>query len=134
MTKKEQAAFKALRKELALERAWRFSEAVEPDVPVPTSYDKRSFGYLPMGSPMSGYGGRVEKASSSSVSHTWGSDAWHEPGTRCGSQNGVRLYSSEALAWQALRHEACAEARRKLAEIDARIEALEKAEREVNHA
>jgi len=126
MTKKEQAAFAELEKQLRLERAWRFSEAVEPDVPKPTSYDKRSIGYLPMGSPLSAYGGRVEKASSCSGSHAWGSDAWDEKRNRSGSQNGVWLYSSEALAWRALRHEACVEARRKLAEIDAKIEALER--------
>jgi hypothetical protein len=126
MTKKEQAAFAELQKQLRLERAWRFSEAVEPDVPKPTSDEKRCIGYLPMGSPLSAYGG-VEKASSCSGSHAWGSDAWHEKRNRSGSsQNGVCLYSSEALAWRALRHEACVEARRKLAEIDAKIEALEK--------
>lgn len=126
MTKKEQAAFAELEKQLRLERAWRFTEAVEPDVPVPTE-SKRSIGWRPNGNPLGTFGGRVDKASSSSVSHCLGEMAWDERwSSRNGSQGSRRLYSSEVLAWRALRHQACVEARQKLADIDARIEELER--------
>jgi len=126
MTKKEQAAFAELENQLRLERAWRFTEAVEPDVPVPTG-GKRSIGWLPLGNALGAFSGGVEKASSGSVSHCYGEKAWNEEwSSRNGSQCARRLYSSEALAWRALRHQACAEARQKLADIDARIEELER--------
>ena len=125
MTKKEQAAFAALQEELRIAKAWRFSDPVEPDLPVPTDH-KRSIGWLPNGNPLGPFGGRVDKASSSSVSHCWGEKAWDEQWCgRNGSQGSRRLYSREIDAWRALRHQACVEARQKLADIDRRIEELE---------
>jgi hypothetical protein len=115
MTKKEQREFENLQGELIKARAFRFTDKVEPDVPIP-QWPGLVKGWIGVG-PTSNHP-RVEKACSSSVSHNIG--GWEKTTT----QQAKRLYSSELLAWKALRYEVEQECASKLARIDEQISAL----------
>lgn len=120
MTKKEQAALDAVKKELALERAMRYSGPVEPDVPAPGYNDPVALGWAVV----SCYGSyRAEKAACNSVFHRIGADAWAECRRGTGwSQRTMRLFSTKILALQSARHQTWLEAQAALARIDAEIE------------
>lgn len=114
MTKKEREEMERLRRELIEATAFRFTEAVAPDVDVPAFNDFISNikGFL-----FNDYwqSPRVEKACSSRVSHAFGRD------DQTTTQGPRRLYSSRLLALKALRHCLEKQAAKKLAEIDAMI-------------
>ncbi len=109
MTKKERAEMDATIFELGRVAALRWTQPVEPDVPVPKWLD-RSRGWLPAYD-------RVELAWSSSVSH--GRGEWREHGS--GSQGARALYSTPTLALRALRYAIEHEAAIKLMKIDRMI-------------
>jgi hypothetical protein len=116
MNKKEQAEVAELRRQLAIARALRFTDPIEPDLGIPDSFQRVVNGWdfhIPAVD-----GLRVEKACASSISHSWGN--WDKTTT----QGPCRLYSTELLAAMAARSVLamnCAEA---LAKADAKIEAL----------
>lgn len=116
MTKKEQAVVDNLKRELALARAFRRTDKVEPDVPIPTSHgtDALAKGFLYAGS-LSDYP-RVEIACSSAVHHAFGRD------DKTTTQNATRLYSTRLLALRALRHEVENSCAQRLARVDQDIE------------
>lgn len=116
LTKQQQAEFDALRDQLAIERAMRFTRDVEPDVPIPSG-GGLSVGYLPsvdtyyyVRNPV----GAVE-ACSSAVHHGRGSK------TKTSSQGAVRLYSTRLLALEAGRRQLELEFAKKLAAADRAI-------------
>lgn len=110
MTKKEQAALEAALTQSAL----RATSPQIPDVPLPTSWDALSKGWLPVAA---GYdSARAEPACSSSVHHATGQT--HKTTTQ-----GPRvLFSSRLSALRQLRYETEQEAARKLRRIDRMIE------------
>lgn len=88
---------------------------IAPDISIPSGgYNKLTRGWL--FTVFTGYGenGRVYKACSSSVGH---GDGWE----KTTSQNGVRLYSTELKATQALRQSFARKYEESLNKIDARI-------------
>lgn len=121
MNKKEQAEMDALRKELAIAKALRFTDKVKPDVPPPTgggfsngSMDlTRGWDAHACLSSYNSY--RVEKACSSSVHHGTG---WE----KTSSQWPRHLYSTRLLALRACRNQLEELVARSLAEIDLDIE------------
>lgn len=123
MTKKEQVAFDALRKELALERAMRYSGPVEPDVEKPENWSGLAKGWAMHAWDLNF---RIEKGATTSGSHFTGESAWEwSRDARSGSQQSIPLYSTRALALLAARHQIWLNAQASLARIDAEIEALE---------
>jgi len=114
MNKKEQAAFDAAVKEARLFRALNWTSPISPDVPIPSGSGTIVNGWL--------YhvydNGRVEKACTSSVHHSFGN--WD----RTTTQNPRSLYSTELLAYKAMRHEMERAFAEKLAAVDAKIAAL----------
>jgi hypothetical protein len=113
MNKKEQAEMERLRDELRLAKALRFTEKVEPDVPIPESFSGLAKGFLYnsyLAEP------RVVPACSSSVSHGWGNS------DRTTTQQPRRLYSTRLLALRACRHDLEKQCAKLLADIDAQIE------------
>lgn len=115
MNKKEQAAFEELKTELRLARAMRFTEPVEPDIPIPNgSILTKGF----MFNAYHGIGGdRVVRACSSAVGHGFDRD------DRADTKMPRRLYSSRLLALKAMRHSVEEDVAQRLANIDAQIEA-----------
>jgi hypothetical protein len=113
MNKKEQAEMEALRDELRIARALRFTEKIEPDVDIPTSTEE-SEGYM-----FNAYSQRVTPSRSRMGSHLVGECSW--------SQQGKRLYSTELLAYTAMRYEVERDCAKKLAVIDKKIESLRQA-------
>jgi hypothetical protein len=94
----------------------RFTEAVEPDVPIPGSYDDLAKGFL-FSEHIGGWSGpRVEPACSSSIYHSFGND------DRTTTQGARRLYSTRLLALRGLRHEVEKKCAAILADIDKQIE------------
>jgi hypothetical protein len=112
MNKKEQAAFAELQEELRLVKAWRLTENVLPDIPVPNS------GYT-QGWTFNSYSKIVEYAWSESVVHGRGEWKKHP---RNGSQGGVALYSTKEIALRAMRYWIEQRFMRELAAIDTQIE------------
>lgn len=112
MSKKERAEMEELRQRLSTIAALRWTEPVEPDVPVPDwkTGNELSKGFLPCGSD------RVEVACSSSCYHAIGRN------DKTNSQQARWLYSTRLLALRALRHRVELESAHKLARIDAQIE------------
>ena len=113
MNKKQTAVFHELEAALRAARALRFTEAIEPDVPVPhNSGMTRGFLFSAHvgGSPC------VEKACSNAVHHSFGRD------DKTTSQGACRLYSTRLLALRAMRHEVELKCAHILADIDAQIE------------
>lgn len=115
MTKKETAAFEALQTELRIARALRFTDPVEPDVPIPTSSGVLSKGWLAH-TWRDGY--RVDIACSDYASHGRGRT------DKTDSQEPIRLYSSLLRAMMACRSEMAVACARKLADLDEQIEKL----------
>lgn len=118
MTKKETVEFEALRQELRIARAMRFTEAVEPDVKPPTGSG------FTKGWDMHAYQGvRVEKAWSE---YGRNGDGWkpldHWLDHWWGSRGSKRLYSTRLLALRAGRHDLGMQFARMLAQVDAEIE------------
>ena len=110
MNKKEQAMVDDLREQLRIAKALRWTEKVEPDVPIPES------SYLTKGFLCNGYNGDVVPACSSRVSHGYGSDE------RTGTQGARALYSTRLLALRAVRHLVELKVAKVLADVDGRIE------------
>lgn len=123
MNKAEQAAFEALRHEIRLCQALRFSEAPEPQ-----RMDLPERGHL-NGWLFNAYSTTVQKAWTQRVSHGDGHPTDDEIANRwkshkwMGSQNGVRLYATERDALIALRKKKEREFAEALAKLDALIEA-----------
>lgn len=114
MTKKEQAAMQALEHELAMAKAFRRTGPVPRDLPPPTMLGKDG---LTRGWDYNVCGISVGKMCSSSIYHGFG---WE----RTSTQQARTLYSTEVLAWAALRYAVEQEAAENLARIDAEIARL----------
>jgi len=112
MTRAEKAEMQFLRDQLALERALRWTAAVEPDVPPPDGVTVTR-GWLPLGEQSDRP--RVEIACSSAV--------FHGIGTHITSQGARSLYSTRLLALRGLRHQVEVHVAGILARIDAQIAA-----------
>ena len=117
MTKKERAEFDAAIVRAETIAALRWTAPVVPDVPIP-EWDKVSTGFS-----QNAYSVTVVPAWSRSNSHGFGE---YGPG-KSGSQQGRRLYSTELLAWKAMRAELEMRMARELMHIDRKIKALEDA-------
>ncbi len=114
MTKKEAAEMEALRRDLRIARAMRFTEPVRPDVPCPQGVSGRVLGWH-----SHAYQGVTAcKGWAESGRH---GDGWDEP-RGSASQGGRWLYSTRLLALRAGRHELEMQFARTLAEVDADIE------------
>lgn len=118
MTKAERERFAALEKDLAESRAFRRTEQVQPDLPVPgNGSGGKTYGFLPHA-----YGTiefRAEPHSSSSISN----HRYYE-GKRCGgSQRGVALCSTRERALRVVRNQLENSFAQALARLDAEIEA-----------
>ena len=113
MTKKEQAEVAALKNRLSTLAALRWTEAVDPDIPIPDGTG------LAKGWLFNGYGvwPRAEKACSSSVYHSFGSD------DKTSTQGARQLYSTKLLALKAMRHEIEIQCAKKLLSVDLQIAA-----------
>lgn len=113
MNKAEKAEMERLRTRLA----FRLTEPVEPDIPIPTEYGKATVGWRAFAW-RDGY--RVEECESSTILHRVlshvgeGHEAW--------SQQGIRLHSSKLRALRAARYEMEQIFTRVLREIDVKIE------------
>lgn len=117
MNKREQAEMDALREDLRIAKALRFTERVEPDVPPPeTIGEGLTTGFLFNSNRQYE---NVVKACSSCVGHSFGDD------TRTSTQNAAPLYSSALLAYRACRNEMELRFAKTLADIDMKIEELE---------
>lgn len=128
MTKREQAEMDALRKEVRIARALRFSEPVEPDVPIPSGFSELSTGFYVWANGPDRVHHRsvaVDVACSSSSGHAFGSTA------KTNSQGPRRLYSSRLLALKAGRADLARQCAESLAWVD---EQIEKEEKEANAA
>ena len=97
--------------------AFRFTPEVPYDLPPPVGNG------LTRGWSFNAYNQNVSKMCSSSTGHGFG---WE----KTSSQRPTKLYSTEALAWKALRHELEIEYSKSLASIDAEIEKLTTHERD----
>jgi hypothetical protein len=115
MNKKEQAAFDALKDELRLAKALRFTEPVDYDVAIPKSSELRT-GFL-YNAYLGGSGPRVEVACTDSIYHSFGRN------DRTTTQRAHPLYSTRLRALRAMRHEIETKCARILADVDAQIEA-----------
>lgn len=116
MTKKEAEEVADLKRRLSVLAALRWTDEVEPDVPIPErSANELTKGWLPGGAASSWP--RVEKACSSSQSHAYGQD------DETTSQQAKRLYSTKLLALKALRHEMELYFAGRLATVDLQIAA-----------
>ena len=113
MNKKEQAEMADLKHQLALARAFRFTEPVEKDVPPPAPESK--FGELSIGWTYILGRKEVFVACSSITGHSIG----RTDETR--SQRPMQLYSTKLLALKGLRHEMEQVYAKELARIDALI-------------
>lgn len=111
LNKKEQTELETLKLDLAMERAMRRSQPVAKDLPPPDSSGELSKGW-----DYSAYGnGEVRQHCSSSV---FNGSGWE----KTPYQNSRRLFSTELLALQALRHELAEGYAKNLARIDALID------------
>lgn len=124
MSKKEQAKFAELEKELAVRKAFRWYDPVEPDVP-PGERNNPSKGWLSSfwrDEPLT-------KASSGPEYHYSGADAWETlTGHRCDSQGALWLYSTAARALRAAQAEACREFADTIVRLEKRIAELDGAD------
>lgn len=112
MNKKEQAERQALIDEVFMLKAWKLTWPVKRDLPPPDSSHELSRGWG-----FNAHSLRVEEMCSSSVNHGYGWDKTSSQGSRS-------LFSTEALAFAAMRHEVEQEALKKLATIDRKIAEL----------
>lgn len=118
MNKKEQAELAEAKKTALLNRALRWTDPVERDVPPPSG---GAMGYV-NGYDFNEYRLEAFKAWSGTVSHGKG-HVESEVGYRSGSQNSMSLYSTPILALRAMRNRIEMEAAQQLAKIDAMIAA-----------
>lgn len=114
MNKKEQKAFDDLARELEMERAMRITEKIEPDLEPP-----KSFAEIVNGWGFNVYNNSISKCCTSAGGHNYG--GWGKTTT----QQPMRLYSSEVLAYKALRAAVSKKYAEELARIDRRILGLE---------
>ena len=113
MTKKERAEYDAAISEARIAGALRWSTPIEPVVPIPARRSDIVNGWH-----YTAYeSGRVDKACTSSVKHSYGH--WDMTTT----QRPTRLYSTKLLALKALRHALERQAAGRLARIDELIAA-----------
>lgn len=119
MTKKEQAAMKEAIDRADLLAALRWTQAVTKDVAPPR------IGYS---EGWSANFGIVERAWTSNNSHGSGTAPAAGEKNRYGRRQPAWLYSTEALALAAMRHEIETQCAKKLMEIDRRIQALSEKE------
>lgn len=134
MNKKERAEVAELKRQLAEAKAWRRTEKVEPDVPVPTVSGQISRGFSARGNVSVHASAR--HAASDSVSHiasdckqrieSWARDPWGSG--IFGSQQGIPLYSKLSLALRAVRHMLEEDMAYELAKLDRRIAEAEQEE------
>ncbi len=119
MTKKEKAAFDAAIKEAQLLAALRFTQPVEPDVKPPAGWKEE----YSEGWDFNAYSGRVWLGWSTTVSHGTGPAPLKGERHFNGSQNSRAMYSSEALALRAMRHEMELKFAEQLRQVDESIAA-----------
>lgn len=123
MNKKEQAEMDALREELRIARAFRFTEPVERDVLPPKScYGSEG---LTTGYEFNEHIGADPHSYSSAISHQWSGSVSHGNvpyREHSGSQGARRLFSTKLLALRALRFALERRFAKRLAEVDAAIE------------
>ncbi len=131
MNKAERAEMQALQDQLALAKAWRLTDPVEPDIAPPQSGEPDTKGWhvhaylggldLPV---------RVERATSSVSSHFVGENAWVRRRDFMSNSQGSRpLYSTKTRALRAGRYQIEQQMLRKLAQIDQQIAAAEAEEK-----
>jgi hypothetical protein len=113
MNKKEKAEFDAVILKAETLAALRWTEKVEPDLPIP-EWNKSTSGWK-----FNSYSKSVSKMWSEGGSH--GSGDGRRAGY-CASQQGIRLYSTKALALKAMRYEVELAAARDLLRIDKMIQ------------
>lgn len=113
MTKKEQQRLADLERDLRLAKAFRFTEAAGPDVPIPDG-DELAKGWL-FGAYISGEA-VAERACSSAVSHSFGND------DRTTTHRPRRLFSTKLKALLAARVELEKQCAEKLANLDEKIQ------------
>ena len=116
MNKKEQAEFHALRTELAIVSALRWTAPVERDLPPPASGERMSS--YTSGFDFNAHSVTVSPAWSSSTVHSIGYAA---PSKYSASQNCRTLFSTKLKALQAMRYEVELASAKKLAGIDKMI-------------
>lgn len=112
MNKKEQAEIEELRNQLRIAKAFRFTEKVEPDVPIPELFSRE----LSKGFSFNSYTGEISRACSSSISHSVHND--EKTTTQCPRC----LYSTRTLALKAMRYEMEQRFAKELADVDKQIE------------
>lgn len=123
MNKKEQAEMDALREELRIARAFRFTDPVERDVMPPESC-YRGEG-LTTGYDFNEHIGADPRSYSSAISHQWSGSVSHGDmpySEYSGSQGSRRLFSTKLLALRALRFALERRFAKRLAAVDAAIE------------
>lgn len=111
MTKAEKARIAELERQLRLVRALRFTDPVEPDVPIPEHYPEIAKGFL-----FNQYSVRVEPACTSTANHAFGRD------DETTTQGACPLFSTRLLALRAMRNAVELDCARSLAAIDGQIE------------
>lgn len=118
MNKREQAAMEELETKLRLAMAFRRTERVEPDVPVP-NYGEQTSGWQ-----YNTYRGIVVRAGSKPNSHWLGMNCDDTaPTAMSWSQLGIPVYSTKLLALKAMRYEVESRAEREMESIDRDIQA-----------
>jgi hypothetical protein len=125
MNKTEQAMVADLKRELAMAKAFRFTDDILPDVPIPPANETTR------GWTFNQYSRRVAPVVSRYGSHkaNWSDDEEPEFSHVSGSQGGLALYSTKELALRALRRALEGEYARALAHLDATIDAERNKER-----
>jgi len=113
MNKAERAEMENLKQQLAIERAWRRTQQVQPDVMPPSSFSGLSVGWVSCGADYQPF---VSEACSSSVFHSVGRT------DKTTTQRAICMYSTKILALKQSRYRLEQYAATKLAEIDAMIE------------
>lgn len=121
MTKKEQKRLADLEDELRIAKAFRFTEAVEPDLPIPGMLSDGLSKGFDFNAYVSSHA-RVEKACSSSIHHSFGQD------DSTTTQGARRLYSTRLLALRAMRAKVEIQCAKLLADIDKQITEATKAQ------
>jgi hypothetical protein len=114
MNKKEQSEMDELRKQLYIARALRFTEFVEKDVS-PDDWSKLTIGWT-----YNAYNGKVSESCSTTNYHAIGRT------DKTNTQRGIEMYSTELLAYKALRYEMEQKFANELSEIDKKIDELKK--------
>lgn len=119
MTKAERERMAELEVALREALALRWTDLVTPDIPKP-GYQEKTSGFV-----FNAYSSDVRPAWSSSAYHGIGysSEEEQRASRLSARQQGIPLFSTRLLALRGLRHELECEAAKRLAAIDAQIEA-----------